>query len=119
MLRGLMDAADAMAGEAPARVVRASAVTPAEGPAAVDGAYAARLAAFRSRADAEAAWARLKSQNGGLLSGVAPRYETVDLGARGKWVRLMTSALPTEAAAARVCRAAGVSDPWCARGRPS
>lgn len=121
-LRGMMTVADAVVGERPAQLVRTAAPAPVQqrlGTSAPAGGYAARLAAFRSRQEAEAAWNKLKSAHAGLLAGVAPRFETVDLGARGKWVRLMTSALPTQAAAARVCRAAGVNDPWCANGRPA
>lgn len=121
-LRGMMTVADAVVAERPAQLVRTGASVPVQqrlGHPAPPGGYAARLAAFRTRQEAEAAWNRLKSANAGLLAGVAPRFETVDLGARGKWVRLMTSALPTQAAAARVCRAAGVADPWCANGRPA
>lgn len=119
-LRGMMTVADAVTAEPAPRVVRAAAPVQqrVSGPAP-GGAWSARLAAFRTRAEAETAWSRLKSSNAGLLTGVSARFETVDLGARGKWVRLMTSALPTQAAAARVCRAAGVTDPWCANGRPA
>ncbi len=121
-LRGMMTVADAVMSEQPARMVRASTTVATQqrvsAPAA-SGGWAARRAAFRTRQEAEAAWARLKSTDAGLLAGVSARFETVDLGARGKWVRLMTSAVPTQAAAARICRAAGVSDPWCANGRPA
>lgn len=116
-LRGMIDAADAPDLLKP-RIQQASLDRPSAAPRP-SGGYAARLAAFRTRADAEATWRKLQAANAGLLSGVAPRFETVDLGARGKWVRLMTGPLPTQAAAARVCRAAGVTDPWCSRGRPS
>lgn len=116
-LRGMIDVADAMAAEQRPQVQRASMTRPAA--PRTSGGYAARLAAFRTRAEAEATWRKLQAANAGLLSGVAPRFENVDLGARGKWVRLMTGPLPTQAAAARVCRAAGVNDPWCSRGRPS
>lgn len=119
-LRGMIDAADVTAQGQP-RVQRASLTrsAPSQVSAQGSGGYAARLAAFRTRSEAEATWRKLQSANAGLLSGVAPRFETVDLGARGKWVRLMAGPLPTQAAAARVCRAAGVNDPWCSRGRPS
>ena len=116
-LRGMMDVADAAASQRP-RIQQASLSRPAAAPQP-SGGYAARLAAFRTRGEAEATWRKLQAANAGLLSGVAPRFETVDLGARGKWVRLMTGPLPTQAAAARICRAAGVTDPWCSRGRPS
>jgi hypothetical protein len=103
---------------APARFQRASMTAPAPtastGPPAAG--HVARIAAFHTRADAEKTWRRLRAAHADLLAGVSPRFETVDLGAKGTWVRLMTSPLPSRDAAAEVCRAAGVTDRWCAAG---
>lgn len=119
-LRAAMTVADAVMTERSARVQPASmSVTRAGGRSAGAGTWFAQIAAFRSRADAEAAWARLKAGNAAAFANVSPRFQTVDLGAKGTWVRLQTSALPTEAAAAQVCRAAGVTDRWCAKGGPT
>lgn len=108
---GVMDRA--MGGDRPATLQRASMTTRA--PAASGQTWVAQLAAFRSRADAEATWRKLKAANASVLGQVSPRYESVDLGAKGTWVRLRTSPLPSQAAAAAVCRAAGVTDRWCAK----
>lgn len=67
-----------------------------------------QLGAFSSQAAAEAAWSRLADHT--ALSGVQPRYETVQRDGR-TLVRLR--AVVAEAAAASVCRAAGAGE-FCA-----
>jgi cell division septation protein DedD len=114
-LRAAMTVADAVA---PARMQPAS-LTAAGKSSAAPGPWFAQIAAFRSRAEAEAAWLKLKAANATLFASISPRFQTVDLGVKGTWVRLQTSGLPTQAAAAQVCRAAGVTDRWCAKGGPS
>lgn len=114
-LRTAMSVADSVMGDRqPARVERTSLRTQTPSAQAA-GAWTAQLAAFRTRADAEATWRKLKAANASVLGGVTPRYETVDLGSKGTWVRLRTSPLPSQAAADAVCRAAGVTDRWCAK----
>ncbi|HYE42339.1 MAG TPA: SPOR domain-containing protein, partial [Caulobacteraceae bacterium] len=116
-LRAAFAVASAVAGrEEPVRLQQASAATAAPVRAAASSAvYAAQLASFRTRADAEAAWATLKARHSGLLRGVTPRFEAVDLGAKGTWVRLKAGPLASRDEAVRICRAAGVSDAWCAK----
>jgi len=111
--------------DAPARLQRAVFRTPEAAPAATRGAsaaratpatggrFAAQLGAFRSRAEAEAAWSKVSAR----LPGVSPRFETVTVAGKGPMVRLKAGPLPTAEAAANVCRAAGVSDPWCAKAK--
>lgn len=123
-LRAAMNVADAVMSERPARVQPASMTvvrseTLGAPRSAEAGTWFAQIAAFRTRADAEATWRKLKTANGAAFANISPRFQTVDLGAKGTWVRLQTSALPTQAAAAQVCRAAGVTDRWCAKGGPS
>lgn len=119
-LRAAMTVADAVMSERPARVQPVSmTVTGPAARTAATGTWFAQLAAFRSRAEAEATWRKLKAANAAAFAGISPRFQSVDLGAKGTWVRLQTSALPTQAAAAQVCRAAGVTDHWCAKGGPS
>ena len=119
-LRAAMTVADAVISERPARVQPASmTVTRIASRSAEAGTWFAQIAAFRTRADAESTWRKLKAANADVFANLSPRFQTVDLGARGTWVRLQTSALPTQAAAAQVCRAAGVTDRWCAKGGPS
>ena len=115
-LRAAFAAASAVTGgDQPPRLRSASTATAPVRAAASGAVYAAQLASFRSRADAEAAWAKLKARHGGLLNGVSPRFEPVDLGAKGTWVRLKAGPLSSRDEAARICRAAGVDDAWCAK----
>jgi len=104
--------------DAPARLERAVFRTPEVAPAAraapvTGGRFAAQLGAFRSLAEAEAAWSKVSAR----LPGVSPRFETVTVAGKGPMVRLKAGPLPTAEAAASVCRTAGVSDPWCAKAK--
>jgi hypothetical protein len=82
---------------------------PARGPdptAPSAGGKLVQIGAYSSEAAARAAWARLD------LDGLTPVYEAVEVGGR-RLVRLKVNAPATAAAA--VCAAAGVDDPWCHR----
>ncbi len=65
-----------------------------------------QIGAYSSEAAARAAWARLD------LDGLTPVYEAVEVG--GRRLTLLKVDEPASAAAA-VCAAAGVDDPWCHR----
>jgi cell division septation protein DedD len=112
-LRAAMTVADSVVGRDRPATVQPAALSTA--PADPDGAWAAQIGAFRSRDDAETQWRKLKAANVSALAGVTPRFEPVDLGAKGRWVRLQAANLPSRAAAAAVCQAAGVTDQWCVR----
>jgi cell division septation protein DedD len=70
-----------------------------------------QLGAFSSRAAAERAWRRARERMSGA-AGLSPVFQTVAVNGR-EFTRLKVGPLPV-AAAARLCRAAEVSDPWCA-----
>ena len=63
--------------------------------------------AHRSAGEAEAAWSRLQSRHAGVLAGLAPRIERVELGRRGIYYRLYAApgAGGAAADAGAVCRA--------------
>lgn len=72
-----------------------------------------QLGAYSSEASARLAWARLTAKaDAGVLTGLAPVFEGVDVDGR-RLVRLKVAA-PAGAAAA-VCAAARIDDPWCRR----
>ena len=72
-----------------------------------------QLGAYSSEDSARLAWARLKSKaEAGVLDSLAPVFEGVDIDGR-RLVRLKVAA-PAGAAAA-VCAAARIDDPWCRR----
>ena len=70
-----------------------------------------QLGAFSSPAGAQAAWARLKARAD--LSNLSPVFERVDVDGRSL-TRLKVGPIPAGAAAA-LCVAAQVADPWCPR----
>ena len=71
-----------------------------------------QLGAFSSEASAREAWARLSTGAArAALDGLSPRFEPVTVNGR-ELVRLKVGA-PADTAAA-ICRAAQISDPWCA-----
>jgi hypothetical protein len=68
--------------EAPPKPVEAPALaTPA-------GAGLLQIGAYKSEAEANAAWKSYKAKHSSLLSGLSPDLKQVDLGAKGNWVRL-------------------------------
>ena len=72
-----------------------------------------QLGAYSSEDSARMAWTRLTARaDAGVLSGLAPVFEGVDIDGR-RLVRLKVAA-PAGAAAA-VCAAARIDDPWCRR----
>ncbi|GAA0870112.1 hypothetical protein GCM10009116_19480 [Brevundimonas basaltis] len=93
-----IDGAAARAGLRPAHAPRP--------PAPHRPAKLVQIGAYSSEAAARAAWARLD------LDGLSPVYEAVEVGGR-RLTRLKVNAPSTAAAA--VCAAAGVDDPWCHR----
>lgn len=72
-----------------------------------------QLGAFSSEAGARNAWARISGgPAGNALSGLSPVYQAVEVKGRSL-TRLTVRAAPDSAAA--ICRAAEITDPWCAR----
>ena len=71
-----------------------------------------QLGAFSSEAAARNAWARISGgPAGNALSGLSPVYQAVEVKGRSL-TRLTVKAAPDSAA---ICRAAEITDPWCAR----
>jgi hypothetical protein len=61
--------------------------TPVAPPHAAGGSLL-QIGAYKSEADANAAWAAYKAKHGSLVSGLSPDIKQVDLGAKGTWYRL-------------------------------
>lgn len=85
---------------------------PALPSAARAGSAVIQLGAFSSEAAARSAWAEIGK--GGALSGLSPRFEAVEVNGK-RLTRLKVGPIPAEAAAG-LCRAARITDPWCRRG---
>jgi cell division protein FtsN len=71
--------------------------------AASPGNYFLQIGAYKSRAEAEAAWKTYRSRHAGTLSGYSPDVKMVDLGAKGTWYRLRVSSFADKNAAAALC----------------
>lgn len=68
------------------------------------GAYLVQIASFRSKAKADAAWARYGKTHGDLLRGLEPLVRRVDLGAeKGIYYRLRAGPLANLAEARALC----------------
>jgi hypothetical protein len=75
--------------------------------------YVVQLASFRTEAEAQNEYQRLVQRHASLLSGLTPRIQKSDLGASGTFFRLSVGALPSSAAATKLCNsliAAGEKD---------
>lgn len=124
-LRSAIETATVVGGKAPAIVETVSNVLPAITPErlrptqsvipeAQDETTIIQIGAYSSQALAAAAWTRLSEGSArAALAGFDPVFEPVVVGGKSL-VRLKVGPAPTEAAA-EICRAAQVSDPWCLR----
>ena len=68
--------------------------------APASGAGLLQVGAYKSEAEANAAWTAYKSKHASLLAEMSPDVKQVDLGAKGTWYRLRIAAGSTSAAAA-------------------
>ena len=74
-----------------------------------------QLGAYSTPEGAQKAWADVKSGAGRrALNGLSPVFETVQVNGR-EFTRLKVGPIPVDAAAT-LCRAVEVTDPWCRRG---
>jgi cell division septation protein DedD len=70
---------------------------------ATGGAYVLQIGAYKSEAEADAAWKTYSSKHAGTLSGRAKDVKQVDLGEKGTWYRLRVGSFADKAAAAALC----------------
>ena len=105
VVRTAAEAAPAVVRQASERVGLRPAVPAARGGAVI------QLGAFSTPAAARAAWA--DASRNSALAGLTPRYEAVQVNGK-PLTRLKVGPIPADAAA-QLCRAARVSDPWCRR----
>jgi cell division protein FtsN len=84
----------------------AAATTPPPKPAAAPaagGAYVLQIGAFKSQAEADAAWKTYKSRHAALLSGYGPDVQKADLGEKGTWYRLRIAGFADRDVASALC----------------
>lgn len=79
------------------------AATMAKPAAATGGSYVLQIGAYKSQADADAAWTAYKSRHAALLSGYSPDVKQADLGEKGTWYRLRVAGFSDRDVANGVC----------------
>jgi len=70
---------------------------------AAGGAYVLQIGAYKSEAEADAAWKTYSAKHGGTLGGYSKDVKQVDLGAKGTWYRLRVGSFADKNAAAALC----------------
>jgi hypothetical protein len=98
---------------APAPV--AATAPPAAKPAS--GGYVLQIGAYKSQADAEAAWKTYKAKHAALLSGYSDDVQQADLGEKGTWYRLRVGGLSDKEVATALCDRLKADGGACIPGR--
>jgi len=68
------------------------------------GDYVLQIGAYKSQAEADAAWKVYQSHHAAMLGGYTKDVKQVDLGAKGTWFRLRVGSFPNKADAAALCQ---------------
>lgn len=71
--------------------------------AAKAGSYMLQLGAYKTEAEADAAWKSYKAKHAAALGGAAPDIQKADLGDKGTWYRLRTGPFASKDAAGAQC----------------
>lgn len=67
------------------------------------GAYVLQIGAYKSEAEASAAWQRYQARHAATLSGYSENVKMVDLGVKGVWYRLRVGSFPDKQSAMALC----------------
>ncbi len=70
---------------------------------AASGGYVLQIGAYKSQADADAAWKAYKAKHAALLSGYSDDVQQADLGEKGTWYRLRIGGLSDKEVATALC----------------
>jgi cell division protein FtsN len=71
--------------------------------AAASGSAVLQIGAYKSQAEADAAWKVYKAKHAALLSGYGPDVQQADLGDKGTWYRLRIAGFPSKDVALALC----------------
>ncbi len=82
-------------------------------PRATEAAYGVHLASYRVPGNAGPGWATLQRAHPNVLAGKEPVLREVDLGARGRFTRLIASPFADREAARQACREIRKSSEYC------
>ncbi len=88
---------------APARVAPAPAPQPTQPAASGGSGYVVQLASYRSQAEAQNEYQRLRSRHSGIIGNLPSRIQKAELGAAGTFYRLGVGPLGTKQAATNLC----------------
>ena len=92
---------------APTAAPTTAAATPAPKPAAAapasGGGVVLQIGAYKSQADADAAWKTYKAKHSALLSGYSDDIQQADLGEKGTWYRLRIGGMSNREVASALC----------------
>jgi hypothetical protein len=80
-----------------------AAAPPAASASPATGAVVLQIGAYKSQADADAAWTTYKAKHASLLAGYAPDVRQADLGEKGTWYRLRIAGFPSKDVASALC----------------
>jgi cell division protein FtsN len=92
-------------------------VAPAAAKSAVAGGYVLQIGAYKSQADADAAWKVYKAKHAALLSAYSDDVQQADLGERGTWYRLRISGFADKDMATSLCDRLKADGGACIPGR--
>lgn len=95
----------------------AAAPKPAAAPAAASGAYVLQIGAFKSQAEADAAWRAYRGKHAALLTGYSPDVRQVELGEKGTWYRLRIAGFNDREVASALCDRLKADGGGCFLGR--
>jgi cell division septation protein DedD len=81
------------------------------------GTYVLQIGAYKSQAEADAAWTAYKDKHSTLLAGYAPNVMRADLGDKGIWYRLRIGGFSNKDAASALCDRLKADGGGCFLGR--
>ncbi len=91
--------------------------TPAAATPAPSGAYVLQIGAFKSQAEADAAWRAYRGKHAALLTGYSPDVRQVELGEKGTWYRLRIAGFNDREVASALCDRLKADGGGCFLGR--
>jgi cell division protein FtsN len=97
--------------------VTASAPPAAAPKAAAAGGVVLQIGAYKSQADAEAAWKTYKARHAALLTGYSENVQQADLGEKGTWYRLRIDGFSDREVANALCDRLKADGGACIPGR--
>jgi cytoskeletal protein RodZ len=97
---------------APAAAKPAAAAAPAP-----SGSYVLQIGAFKSQAEADAAWKVYSARHAALVKGYSPNVQAADLGEKGTWYRLRITGFADRDVAAALCDRLKAQSGACILGR--